>query len=384
MENNESIKQLLIIGNGFDLACGLKSSYKDFFYDLYIDNPTKYRLTNTDNYWFLIFRTFLRTYSSYIPYWTDIESQILEELINIDFLINHNLISSLNSKINFSTIKSEISKYVNSMSTSFHSYNTDSILQTYLTLNKCFEQHYFIDANSILKQLKNDLMKLESDFILYLNCELERCNNKYSLRSDLLLNKLQNQRLSYIRPRRHRQSSHSNMSSVKSREIISFNYTQPKVKSSIRNIHGNLNDKNIIFGIDYDNIFSQFKKHPIEFTKSFRILENKLDSNVSISSDIKYVLFYGHALGEADYSYFQSIFDTVDLYHSETELVFYWTQFGMKNQYNIQVEKVTSLIEKYGKTFSNKDHGRNLFTKLLLENRIHFKEIKPYEVWKMR
>lgn len=90
MENNEAIKQLLIIGNGFDLACGLKSSYKDFFYDLYIDNPAKYRLTNTDNYWFLIFRTFLRTYSSCVPYWTDIESQILEELINVDFLINHN------------------------------------------------------------------------------------------------------------------------------------------------------------------------------------------------------------------------------------------------------------------------------------------------------
>ena len=48
MENNEAIKQLLIIGNGFDLACGLKSSYKDFFYDLYIDNPAKYRLTNCE------------------------------------------------------------------------------------------------------------------------------------------------------------------------------------------------------------------------------------------------------------------------------------------------------------------------------------------------
>lgn len=31
MENNEAIKQLLIIGNGFDLACGLKSQYTDFF-----------------------------------------------------------------------------------------------------------------------------------------------------------------------------------------------------------------------------------------------------------------------------------------------------------------------------------------------------------------
>ena len=28
---NENKKQLIILGNGFDLACGLKSSYNDFF-----------------------------------------------------------------------------------------------------------------------------------------------------------------------------------------------------------------------------------------------------------------------------------------------------------------------------------------------------------------
>ena len=29
--NNKSTKQLIILGNGFDLACKLKSSYFDFF-----------------------------------------------------------------------------------------------------------------------------------------------------------------------------------------------------------------------------------------------------------------------------------------------------------------------------------------------------------------
>ena len=118
-----------------------------------------------------------------------------------------------------------------------------------------------------------------------------------------------------------------------------------------------------------------FNYHPLEFTKSYRILENKLNSRVSISSDIKNILFYGHGLGEADYSYFQSIFDTVDLYHGDAKLIFYWTQFGDQDQYIVQVENVVRLIEKYGQTFTNKDHGRNLFTKLLLENRIIFVEI---------
>lgn len=31
MEPKITTEQLLIIGNGFDLACGLKSKYKDFF-----------------------------------------------------------------------------------------------------------------------------------------------------------------------------------------------------------------------------------------------------------------------------------------------------------------------------------------------------------------
>lgn len=30
-KNNKDFKQLIILGNGFDLACGLKSSYFDFF-----------------------------------------------------------------------------------------------------------------------------------------------------------------------------------------------------------------------------------------------------------------------------------------------------------------------------------------------------------------
>ena len=29
-QSNKEIKQLIILGNGFDLACGLKSSYSDF------------------------------------------------------------------------------------------------------------------------------------------------------------------------------------------------------------------------------------------------------------------------------------------------------------------------------------------------------------------
>ena len=37
--------------------------------------------------------------------------------------------------------------------------------------------------------------------------------------------------------------------------------------------------------------------------------------------------------------------------------------------------EVVKLIEEYGKTFTNQDHGRNLLTKLQLENRLILEKI---------
>ena len=83
--------------------------------------------------------------------------------------------------------------------------------------------------------------------------------------------------------------------------------------------------------------------------------------------DIK---FYGHSLSEADYSYFQSIFDYYNLYeNNKVSLTFYYSK-GFE-----QTEKVYRLINTYGKTLSNKDQGKNLTHKLLLENRLKIIEI---------
>lgn len=41
------------------------------------------------------------------------------------------------------------------------------------------------------------------------------------------------------------------------------------------------------------------------------------------------------------------------------------------------------LIENYVQTVAYKDHGRNLFTKLLLENRIIFEQINLEDVWNL-
>ncbi|HFE9497204.1 TPA: hypothetical protein ACGAXP_001974, partial [Streptococcus agalactiae] len=148
------------------------------------------------------------------------------------------------------------------------------------------------------------------------------------------------------------------------------------------NIHGTLNDKNIIFGIDYDSLIDIQKDKnvtlPVEFTKSYRILQNGNIFQYPIPSELTFIKFYGHGLGEADYSYFQSIFDSINLYSSDTVLIFYWSCYNENIREQIksqQVHAVHKLIEKYGDTFNNKNHGRNLFTKLQLENRLIIQEI---------
>ena len=89
MENNESIKQLLIIGNGFDLACGLKSSYKDFF-DNYLKAISS---TNSKMYWERYFQKTSYLNNNNDDYsWTDIETQIFIQLQNVEFLIENNLL----------------------------------------------------------------------------------------------------------------------------------------------------------------------------------------------------------------------------------------------------------------------------------------------------
>ena len=65
-------------------------------------------------------------------------------------------------------------------------------------------------------------------------------------------------------------------------------------------------------------------------------------------------------------------------------MIFFWDAYDEDKKVELHKEmlnKVVNLIEKYGQTFSNKDHGRNLLTKLKVENRILIKEICPKEIF---
>jgi hypothetical protein len=80
------------------------------------------------------------------------------------------------------------------------------------------------------------------------------------------------------------------------------------------------------------------------------------------------IKFYGHSLGEADYSYLQALFDDVDFYKSHTRYFFKEHDGGsISDAQEDMSQKVTKLMNKYAATMViNLEHERNLMHKLLL------------------
>lgn len=404
-DSNDCVEQLIILGNGFDLACGLKSSYSDFF-EYILKND------NYDNYWYNIFRSI--KYNNPTN-WTDIELRILVELQNIEFLYSNSIFTSSGYPPKYSELKQKIYDKLESSSKN-PQLDWQSVLWTANTLVKRTFR-FFAPITLAQQYLKDDLLQLENDFKTFLKEQIEYENtmknspfkttskedstfSNYFIKSSCLLsyitkhvlsnefaqlfeviNKIPqmnsfDQLLSELGDMDYFYDNQSN--EIIQNNILSFNYTQPVENTRIRNVHGSLISDNIIFGIDYDKLIGHFIQPPVKFSKSYRILENTNNSTLSITSKIDTIKFYGHGLGSADYSYFQAIFDTVDLYHSNTILVFYWSAYNRDQEDLIRkdyIMRVVNLIEEYGKTFTNKDHGRNLLTKLQIENRLHIEEI---------
>ncbi|UQS85831.1 hypothetical protein MOO46_07780 (plasmid) [Apilactobacillus apisilvae] len=177
-----------------------------------------------------------------------------------------------------------------------------------------------------------------------------------------------------------------------------------------RNIHGNIKSKSrymkssIILGIDanYYNeiskeglkIFNEnitLKENIDEFTKARRIMDfsgidSKNEYNTILDEEIKKIRFFGHSLGSADYSYFQAIFDYYDIYNNPISLEFvysiHYDEFDVQlmdskdyvrlnaKQIKKQNDKIFKMINDYGKTLDNINHGNNLLQKMITEGRL--------------
>jgi len=345
-----NIDALLVIGNGFDLQCGLKSSYEDFFKWLRQDNKRA-----CDNLWAIHFLN----NSPEGQHWTDVEESLRK--VWLEYLIPGNS-------------KTEIWERE-----ALKIYNDIAIVPTKITTSRREDEAFYIAAYMKHKMRRasvpldkywylEELKKFESQFSEYLKAEVSN-NEKYLPNVCKLMDMLVgNEKVN----------------------VISFNYTNPfsdsdsecklsEMVTSVTNVHGTYNSDNIIFGVDSTEKLTH-NAHIFSKTHRKLLLPNP---NRALPWHVQKVKFYGHSLGKADYSYFQSIFDSYALYGGDlvytrsgsnpVELHFYFTVYNEDKKSAMMrsaADNVYKLITAYGSTIDNKDKGKNLLHKLLLEGRV--------------
>lgn len=414
------MKQLIVIGNGFDIHCGLRSSYADFFLDR--------------------FKTLFCKDKENVENIEELESDLSEERSKISSFISDvrsrlNLFPSDNRDCDyFKRCKKrffpekDITRWdlfflfadacVDKSVNKYEWQDVESLIfdvtSIALNVNDAYKMNYAEDVQiglsgdkgikvfskiiydlsftghdktgEIAAELLKELKKFEHSFAVFITdqIDLDQTNTGYVKNAIDLYESL----------------SRCNQSNRKSKsdnvDILSFNYSLDEVFVNIlnrnlddcrlntwSNIHGIAHHEVTpyypapIFGIDSQGILSQNGQADlrISFTKAYRIIENKINE---IRSSAGYdeedlITIYGHSLGAADYSYFETIFDENNLYYSDCKIEYYY--YPGKNDreklINRQdaITRLYNLLTDYGNSLSE-THGGNIVNKLNLENRL--------------
>lgn len=367
--------QLLVLGNGFDLEAGLPSKFSDFIHARRIlsaegspdPSTTASKLSFKKRVWDLILT------KGGEGSWCDIEGAVAKWVVPKDQTSGSSPACPAEKVLQEA---SEESRFANGG-------QGLSLVGNYIDRQSGFNLRHW-SLEQLYGYLLSEMHGLEADFESYLS-ESVRETRAYFPNARALLSALLNDEMP------------AKDDCDRSVSVLSFNYTTPVNKGSLRyggdipinyiNIHGELG-RGIVFGIDGTGLLGNPLVLP--FTKTYRIMERgetapyvivRKEDGDSRDYGTQLIKFYGHSLGPADYSYFQSIFDTIDLYGSDTRLVFYFKPFERLEVEDARADmmgKAIRLLDAYGKTLDNADHGKNLIHKLILEGRLSVKLLPDY------
>ena len=396
------------MGNGFDLANGFKTSYIGFMNWIIpkkgssIENIEKEIKTVTN--WDLVLATEgIRDEKSYVIEKVEKELPTLHKLNIWYILFIH---SKISNESNWNDVETQIYKYLVQDKIIE---NFDSKIETF----KVFQQIVYIilvsklgkkDLDSVANFFYEQLNDVEQDFERYL-FEAAGYSQEKIVYNDKFGYKGTNKLLKFL------MELDGGMEYF---NLLTFNYTDPwhlrwypnsgdstdkcVVPKKVKMVHGSANSNldstnHIIFGID--SRYVDVNSINYRFTKVYRtlILNSLKNNNYSINENvyepgINVIKFYGHSLCDADYSYFQQMFDFYSLYQNNyLKCYFYfsnWKNSGISDDklLHINVAAVTNLFEHYGETLDNKDHGKNLLTRLQQTGRIIIKQINPSDCLK--
>ena len=386
-------ENLYIIGNGFDLYLGLKTSYNDFFGTKLKNNNNEYSVIRENTHkhlednakklfagteWSKIIREsklldlqnnsvfllyLLLEKDNAIEHWNDVEKKIFPCAKELEKL----------SELNDENFLKEFQYFTNEYIENFK--ENEEIIRKIILRERIQQKKYHEDYNYLV-----ELNKFEKEFGNYIS---QINNNLFDIGSGKFKDKDIEQRAEKIF------EEDKNKRNI----VINFNYTtylrEMDYISEMTNVYGTF--ENPIFGIDNTEIGNDREFYYL--TKTSRVLFNntiKEDFKLPNKIEISKICFFGHSLARADYSYFQSIFDYYDIYDSEVRLEFKYYNYikyaeelsdeekeKRKDEVKSNMHKsVIELMNDYGDTASNKSKGENLLHKLILENRIKIIEVE--------
>ncbi len=387
-------RQLIVIGNGFDLECGLKSRYSDFIKKRKVypslQDLEKHKQTwreHINNKKLTVWDAILKGY--YKEPWHGIEKAIEEWVVpgsegkesescfqRLLSLLNPQVSSSIDNKV-----RQKFSWNWRNYDAGKDAYDDAEVPVAQFILHVCQtgRRSKSLDEKWLYNYLCEEVSKLEAEFGIYLSKQLKAHKKNYYQEAKKLIEDLST-------PERPLSDDPDVIT-----KVLSFNYTDladlEERNLKIINIHGKYIDEKseIIFGIDGKDHLDNPLVAP--FTKTYRLLGLHSEKRFSLfesaesSSDVNdsfdVIKFYGHSLSESDYSYFQAIFDEVNLYSGSTQLIFYYRNHSDSKDACTETSKsVSRLLTTYGQTMDNKDHGKNLMHKLILEGRLSVLELK--------
>lgn len=410
--------QLLVLGNGFDLACGLRSSYNDFFKwrfkklfniddfkecsricnkietDIYIYN--KIVPTQKPAYEAIMPISKPDYFKKYKDKWSKTDKTITRW--DCFFLFANQCLNDA-EKLQWQDVETIIYNVVSiALGCPYEENLNFKDSQSSNAFNVAITNLSHIGNNtqdSIATELLNELKKFEKVFADYIAYQVESTNYFASERTLNLFTSLT--------------KADENNKDILKLDVLSFNYSVDErfkrriktdrtdidlltwsnihgialfqdsaAQSSIAQLHHYVNKLNLpapIFGIDNHELTSDTVKDDprIIFTKSFRLIDNNVNiirENMEYEN-VDIISIFGHSLARADYSYFETIFDNCDLYSSKTRLEFYY--YSGENQQTdkrLAAKKVINLLTDYGNTLDGR-HGENIVNKMILENRLN-------------
>ena len=386
MEKREYIKSLeqvkIVLGNGFDLHCGLHTTYSDFFkfyfkksayinwlYKYYTDNgqvafdftDPNMKNINTWDIFFVLNDAGIKYEGSE---WCDIERLIHSSLIPYNEYSKADVISrAMRSSINWNKINSYIfgdiiaDNHLDRFVVEFVKSRAEFLNQTLnnfygflLSELKIFEMNF---GQFIFRQTHNRHLESFNYGSIFLN-------NNYLNDAAFTLGEL---------------CDENNIVA-----IDSFNYSiieKSPYKEKLHNINGFY--ENPIFGIDTEFLPSDER---YIFTKTSRRIDFDMSDDFYDSKvDFKNVIIYGHSLNQADYSYFFPLFDKLDLLNSIASgvLVFAYTIYDEAKESKIKSAlrlSISKIIFEYAKSKGVSDPER-LLDKMSTQRRIILYHINP-------